>query len=262
MYPQLFKLGPIDIHTFGVLIVIGFFFTLKYMTLQGRKLKIPDQKISDLAFYGLVIGFLGGRFAFVLTNWSHYQSKPLEILKFWEGGLVFYGGLITGIVSYIYLVKKFSLPLFKILDLTAPAIALGHIFGRIGCFAAGCCFGRECSVDFPLAVSFSHELSLAPKGVALHPAQLYDAFNAFIIFLILHFLYQRRKFDGQIFSFYLILYAVGRFIVETFRGDSDRGFVGPEDVLSTSQFIGIIMIIVGIGVYVVQSKKPLSSKKT
>ena len=144
----------------------------------------------------------------------------------------------------------------------APSLAIAHTFGRFGCFASGCCYGKPLDASHFLAVTFNHAKTIAPKGISIHPAQLYDAANAFIIFLILSWLYQKKKFDGQVILAYGMLYSIGRSIVEVYRGDKVRGFV-IQDFLSTSQFISIGVFSISLFLYLkLQRKQSLSSSKT
>lgn len=249
MHPLLIKIGTIEVYSYGILIAIGFLVSLHFLKQKARKAGYSVQKISDLAFYGLGIGMLGGRVLYVLTTWETYKDRPLDIFKIWEGGFVFYGGLITGVGSLYFLSRRYKFSFLKILDMSAPTMAIGHAFGRIGCFLAGCCYGRACDLGFPLAVQFNDPMSLAPKHVWLHPAQLYDSLNAFIIFGLTEFLYKKKTWDGQIAIIYCFLYAVGRLIVESFRGDADRGFLFNGQV-STSQFIAYVMIGASLVLYI------------
>ncbi len=236
MYPLLFEYKFIKLHTYGFFIVVGFLLGLYLGRKKAKKLGWNLEHVSDVAFWGLLGGFIGGRVLYVITRWSEYSNSPFDIFKFWEGGLVFYGGFIGGLLTLIFRSRKYKIPILQFIDLAAPSLAIAHVFGRIGCFMAGCCYGRSCPADYPFAVTFTNPLSIAPLNQPLHPAQLYDAVNTFIIFLILEFLYPRRKFLGQMFATYGILYSVGRYIVEVYRGDSVRGFV-IDKILSTSQFL-------------------------
>ena len=161
---------------------------------------------------------------------------------FWKGGLVFYGGLLASVIFAWYYINKHQLPLWKLADVLAPSLALGQAIGRWGCFFAGCCYGIR--TDVPWAITFSDPKSLAPLDVALHPTQIYLSLNSLIIFGILLFLRKHKSFDGQVFWAYGILYSIGRFIIEYFRGD-DRGFA-VQNFLSTSQFIGIFILLFSI----------------
>ncbi|MDZ4661350.1 MAG: prolipoprotein diacylglyceryl transferase [Pseudomonadota bacterium] len=238
MHPLLFEYKFIKLHTYGFFIVVGFLCGLFLIRRKSKKLGWNLENVSDVAFWALLGGFVGGRVLYIFTRWSEYSKDPLEMFKFWEGGLVFYGGLIGGTLTLIWRAKRYKIPILQFIDLVAPSLALGHAFGRIGCFMAGCCFGQSCPADNPFAVIFTHPLSIAPLNQPLHPAQLYDAFNALTVFFILEFLYPRRKFLGQMFATYGILYSIGRYFVESYRGDKIRGFL-IENVLSTSQFISI-----------------------
>ncbi len=248
MYPILIDLGFLKIHSYGFLMTLGFAIALYLIRQKAKSEKISPGKVTDIMFWSFLLGLIGGRALFIVTTWENYQNNLINILKFWEGGLVFYGGLVTSIISIALFSRYHKISVLKLLDITAPSIAIGHLLGRFGCFASGCCFGHEVDTDFPLSVIFNHPLSVAPKNVHLHPAQLYDALNTFIIFMILQWLYKRKKFNGQVIICYGILYAIGRWIVEEFRGDSIRGFVF-NGLLSTSQFISIIIFSMSLLLY-------------
>ena len=241
MHPILFKIGPITIYTYGVLIATAFFLALALAVRQARMEGEDLQKIMDLGFYILLSAVVGSRLLYIAVEFREYLSNPLRIFKVWEGGLVFYGGFIMAMAVVIIYVKKNEMSLWKVGDILAPSVAIGQGVGRLGCFFAGCCYGRE--TDVPWAVIFKNPNTLAPMDVHLHPTQLYDSANGFIIFAALLILRKFKKFDGQLFWTYTLLYAVGRFIVEIFRGD-ERGFVTAS--LSTSQFIAIPLFAVSI----------------
>ena len=263
MHPELLSFGSFTIHSYGFLIVVGFLLSLSLIRKKAADAGENPDHYTDLAFWGLLLGLAGGRTLYVITLWKDFAKNPIEIFKFWNGGLVFYGGLIAGILTTIYLSRKYKLPILKTLDIAAPSLALAHVFGRFGCFAAGCCYGKPIDPNHPFAIVFSGAKSIAPVGVPLHPAQLYDALNAFIIFIILEFIYKKKKFHGQVIIVYGVLYAIGRSIVEVYRGDKIRGFVIP-DILSTSQFIALVIFSISAIAYIRISKrenKPNKSKK-
>jgi Prolipoprotein diacylglyceryltransferase len=174
----------------------------------------------------------------------------LDIFKIWHGGLVYYGGFIVA-VSYVvwYCVRK-KVPIGQLSDNIAPALGLGHFFGRIGCFFAGCCYGKTC--DFPFAVVFNNADTLALRGVQIHPTQLYEAFGNLIVSFILHFYNRKEHASGKTFALYLVMYAVLRFIVEFFRGDY-RGseFFG----LSIAQNVSILIFFTGLLIIYKADKK-------
>ena len=246
MHPILFKIGPITIYTYGVLIATAFFLGLALAARQARVEGEDPQKIMDLSFYILISAIVGSRLLYIVVEYKEYISNPLRIFKVWEGGLVFYGGFIMAMAVVIIYIRKHEMNLWKVGDILAPSVAIGQGVGRLGCFFAGCCYGRE--TDVPWAFIFKDPNTLAPMDVHLHPTQLYDSANGFIIFVILLILRKFKKFDGQLFWTYTLLYAVGRFIVEIFRGD-ERGFV-IESFLSTSQFIAIPLFILSLAMLI------------
>lgn len=253
MHPILFKIGPLTIHTYGVLVAAGFLLGLGLAVRQARKEGIPADKIVDLGFYVLLSALIGSRLFYILINASHYMKNPLEIFKIWEGGLVFYGGLLLAVPPVLWYVKKNALGLWGTADLFAPSIAIGHAIGRLGCFAAGCCYGKPAE-GIPWAVTFTDPQSLATIGVPLHPTQLYESLGEFINFLILITLRRYKSFNGQLFFTYILLYSVLRFIVEFFRGDVERGFIVSQ--LSFSQGISILMFVVAVvGLVILRQRK-------
>ncbi len=253
MHPLLFKIGPVPIYTYGVLVAAGFLLGLGLAVRQGRKEGIPSYKITDLGFYILLSAIVGSRLFFILIHASHYLKNPLEIFKIWEGGLVFYGGFIFAIPTTLWYIKKNALNVWNTGDLFAPSIAVGHAIGRIGCFFAGCCYGRPAE-GLPWSVTFTDPQSLARIGVPLHPTQLYESFGEFTIFILLITLRRYKSFQGQLFLTYILFYSVLRFIVEFYRGDPGRGFLTSH--LSLSQGISILACLVAVvGLIVLRKRK-------
>ncbi|MGA2515936.1 MAG: prolipoprotein diacylglyceryl transferase [Thermodesulfobacteriota bacterium] len=244
MHPILFQFGNFHIYAYGFFVVVGFCVAAVLSVLKIRKsdIKLPLENVADLFFYTVLSAFLGSRILFILINFDVYRQHPLQMFKIWEGGLVFYGGLIPAAAVAFGYMRWRRLPTWKLADLISPLIALGLSFGRIGCFFAGCCYGRETSL--PWAVVFKNPNSLARLNVPLHPTQLYDAANGLAIFLFLSWMSKRKTFDGQIFWLFVLLYSVTRFFIEIFRGDP-RGFLF-GDLFSTSQGIGILLAILSL----------------
>jgi phosphatidylglycerol---prolipoprotein diacylglyceryl transferase len=244
MYPILFRLGGLEIYAYGVFVLLSFATGVLLVIQRARKAKvsISFERIADLFFYAVLSALLGSRILFVLINFNVYRKNPLEAFKIWEGGLVFYGGLILAAVVSIIYMKWHQLPIWKFADLSSPSIALGLFFGRIGCFFAGCCYGKETSL--PWSVVFKDPNSLARLNVPLHPTQLYEAAVGIVIFFFLIWWEKRKSFDGQTFWVFTLLYSVTRFLIEMLRGDP-RGFIF-QDLLSTSQGIGIFLAILSL----------------
>jgi phosphatidylglycerol:prolipoprotein diacylglycerol transferase len=231
MHPILFEIpkidlgswtiGPIPIRLYGLMIGIGFLLSITLASRRAKKEGINPDVILDLGVYLLLAAIVGSRILYVLTNLHEFTRNPFEVFAIWKGGLVFYGGLLAAVPVGIWYVKKHNLPIWKTADMIAPFIALGHAFGRLGCFFAGCCYGAPCSG--PLCITFTDPRSLAPLGIHLFPTQLMESAGEFAIFLLLLALRRYKQFDGQLFGIYLVLYAVLRFAIEFFRGDVARG---------------------------------------
>lgn len=250
MHPILFEIpqieflnwtiGPIPIRLYGLMIGLGFIIGIFLAARQAKKEGVNPDRILDLGVYVLLAAIVGSRALFVLTNLKDFAANPLDAFALWKGGLVFYGGALAAVPVGIWYAKKHGLPLWKTADIMAPSAALGHAFGRLGCFFAGCCYGAPCSGSVCITYHDSH--SLAPLGVPLFPTQLAESSGEFLIFCTLILLRRYKTFDGQLFWLYGLLYAVLRFIIEFFRGDVIRGlyFGG---VISTSQIIAVGVFI-------------------
>ncbi len=238
MYPILAEFGFLTIHTYGLMVASGFLIGIMLAANQAKREGLDPQVILDLCFFILVSAILGARFLYVAIEYEKYLEHPLKAFMFWQGGLVYYGGLIGAVATGWYFIHKKNLPTWQVADLIAPSLAIGQGVGRWGCLFAGCCYGAP--TDLPWGITFSNENSLAPLGTALHPTQIYLSLNGFLIFGILMWMRKRKSFHGQIFWMYGILYSIGRFIIEFFRDDI-RGSVF-AGVLSTSQFIGIFVL--------------------
>jgi phosphatidylglycerol:prolipoprotein diacylglycerol transferase len=248
MHPILFEIprfelfnwtiGPFPIRMYGLMIGIGFLLAIYLASRRAKKEGIDPDRIMDMGVYLLLAAIIGSRILYVLTTLQEFTNNPLDVFAIWKGGLVFYGGLLTAVPVGIWYLRKHHMPVWKTADIMAPSIALGHAFGRLGCFFAGCCYGAPCSG--PVCVTFTDAHSLAPLGVPLFPTQLMESGGEFLIFGVLTALWRYRKFDGQIFWLYPLFYAVLRFIIEFYRGDAIRG-VYFGGLVSTSQIIAVFM---------------------
>lgn len=247
MHPILFEipriefgawaLGPIPIRLYGLMIGIGFLIGVWLASRRAKKEGLDPDRIMDMGVYLLLAAIIGSRLLYVLVNLQEFRQVPLDAFAIWKGGLVFYGGLIGAVPTGIWYVRRHNLPLWRTADVVAPYIALGHMFGRFGCFFAGCCYGAPCASS--VCITFTDPRSLAPLGVPVYPTQLFEAGGELMNFVLLLALFRFRKFDGQVFWFYPALYSVLRFMVEFFRGDAARG-VYFGGIISTSQIISIL----------------------
>ena len=246
MYNEILKIGKITIHGYGLMIGIGFLLAIAVGMYRAKKKGLNQEAVLDIAIYAILAGFLGGKILYVIVEWKRFVENPWSVLG--NAGFVVYGGIITGVLAgYIYTrIKKLSF--VKYFDLVMPEIALAQGFGRIGCFLAGCCYGRQ--TDSCLGVVFPQG-SLAPAGVKLLPTQLFMTAGDLLIALVLILYSRKNKIDGNVGAGYLVLYGVGRFAIEYLRNDS-RGEVG---IFSTSQFISIFIVAIGIGVIVLNTMR-------
>jgi phosphatidylglycerol:prolipoprotein diacylglycerol transferase len=255
MYPDLVSIGTFTLHTYGLCIALGALLGILFVARGARQEGLNQQQLLDLVFYLLIAAIIGSRVFYIILNPGYYLKHPLESLMIWRGGLVFYGGFLFAFpTGYLYL-KKHGLPFLKTCDILAPGLALGESLGRIGCFFAGCCYGRP--TDLSWGVTFTHPNSLAKLGVSLHPTQLYSSAAAVLMFIILVSFRRFKRADGQIVFLYVLLYALGRLFIENVRGD-ERGLL-IASYLTLTQTIAIVLIPVALGMIIYLGRKNTSS---
>ena len=248
MHPVLLKIGPFTLYGYGVFIALGFVLGILYAFREAQRVGVDPQRILDLGFWILVSAIIGARILFILTMWREYMRFPLEMLMVWKGGLVYYGGIILSLTVSVWYIHKHKMPVLKTLDILGAAFVLGEVAGRLGCFSAGCCFGKPTSL--PWGMVFNDPMTLVDekyRGIPIHPTQLYSSLAALTIFGILQLLKRRPVFPGQVGFTGLLLYSIERFGIESLRGDEIRGFVW-YPYLSTSQFISIPVALTCIGI--------------
>lgn len=248
MKNDLFSIGGFTIHGYGLMVGVGFL--AAYFVAEGRAKKkgLDPDHVLGLGVWILAVGMVCAKLLYYATTFEDLVKDPKALLDV-SNGFVVYGGIIGGILSGYWYCRRHQLDFLKYVDLILPPGALAQGFGRIGCFLAGCCYGRQ--TDGPLAVVFSNS-AYAPNGVPLIPTQLISSALDFLHFFVLSWLSVRCRKDGQIGAAYLICYGTGRFVMEYFRGDLIRGNVG---ALSTSQFISLFAAAAGAALYMVSSKK-------
>jgi phosphatidylglycerol:prolipoprotein diacylglycerol transferase len=260
MHPVLFDFGFFKLHTYGLMMATAFMVGMQLAVRDARRIDLSpkrnfDQFILDLSFWLLIAGLVGSRIVFIMVNWEQdYSKDPLKMFRVWEGGLVFYGGLIGAVLfSVTYCMRK-KQSFLLIADTIIPTVALGQFFGRIGCFAAGCCWGIPSSESYFGAVQFPagslahssmrHTGQIAADAlhtVHIHPVQLYESTGALLIFFILQWMRTKKRFHGQQLLTYMFLYPLLRSTLELFRGDRERGVykvIGDLE-MSTSQLISV-----------------------
>jgi phosphatidylglycerol:prolipoprotein diacylglycerol transferase len=252
MKNELLKVGPFTIYGYGLMIAIGILAAYMVAEYRAKKKGMNQDHIFSLTFWGLIGGILGAKLLYLITQIKEIVADPKIILEVADGFVV-YGGIIGGILAGFLFCKKNKLNFLQYFDLVMPSIALAQGFGRIGCFLAGCCYGMETTSHFGIVF---HESASAPNGVQLIPTQLISSGLDFLHFFVLITIAKKIKVEGQIAGFYLIFYSVGRFVLEFYRGDLDRGSVGS---FSTSQFISIFMFVIGCAIVLVRAYR---AKKT
>jgi len=245
MHPILIRIGSFQLPTFGALLAAAIVLAVYTIVRLGRREGLDTGRLVDFSTWLLVVGVVGAKVLMIVTDWRTYWDHPGGLFS-WatlQAAGVYYGGFLAATFFAVWYVRVYKLPLWKVFDVYAPAIALGHSVGRLGCFAAGCDYGKPTSsfLGVVFTSAYSHEVTGVPLGVRVHPTQLYESLAELAIFAILLWRYRRKSRDGEIFLLYLALYAVARFFLEFLRGDEDRGFVF-HHLLSTSQFIAILAL--------------------
>ncbi|HEY4425386.1 MAG TPA: prolipoprotein diacylglyceryl transferase [Pyrinomonadaceae bacterium] len=245
MYPELFRIGNFPINTYGVFLALAFLCAILIAVRLARRDGLPAEKIYDLSLWMLLAGLVGSKILMLFTE-PDYRDNPALLLSldFLRSGGVFYGGLLGAVLAGYFLMKRYKLPWWKTADACAPGIAVANFFGRQGCFAAGCCWGKPTTL--PWGVKFSelgHQITGVPTDVHLHPTQLYESFAMLLAFFFLLWLHKRKRFDGQVILAYALLYSAIRFAIEFVRDDPRGDVFGLTSLtgLSTSQLISLVI---------------------
>lgn len=262
MFPILFTfphwlplIGDKSIHTYGLMVALGFLAGLQWVKYESNRLGMHTERLMDLFFYIVLSAIIGSRLYYVFFFIENWWQDPLVLIRFWEGGLVFYGGLIGALITSFFYMRRHSLPFLAVSDVFVPGIALGHAIGRLGCFAAGCCYGREAPANSFFGITFPKiPFSIAPTNHPIYPSQLFESGTLLILFFILMTFRKRKKFTGEVFLIYLILYPLARIFLETFREDEVRGVIY-AGIISQAQILSLIWITIACTIWVVVSRK-------
>jgi phosphatidylglycerol:prolipoprotein diacylglycerol transferase len=284
MFPELFRIPFLNftLNTYGLLLAVSFITGLYLMARLAERDGLDRNRVYDLGLWVLAASLLGSKLLMIATEWDYYRANPRQIftLDFFRSGGAFYGGFLAAVIASVIIMRLYHLPWWRTADVFAPGIAIGQAIGRLGCFSAGCCWGKP--TTGPLGVHFSergHEITGVPTMVdhltdaaqreiwlqklggpfaalSLHPTQLYEAAATALIFAFLLWLRRRRQFDGQIVLAYAILYAIARFTIEFWRDDPRGVIIG----LSTSQFIAIMLFIGSVIVYFYRMRRQSAAR--
>jgi phosphatidylglycerol---prolipoprotein diacylglyceryl transferase len=241
--PRLFHIGNFGLPTYGLMAALGLIFGLMLIVKLGREQGLDPDKLWNLGIIAILSGIVGAKLLYFVTD-SDARQNILSLASLQAGG-VWSGGFVLAVVICIWYMRRNNMPVLRTCDVFAPGLALGHAFGRVGCFAAGCCWG--CETHVPWAVTFHNPLASeivgTPLGVPLHPTQLYEMIVELANCVFLVWLIRRKKFEGEIIGTYMIIYGVARYFIEFYRDDPGRGnFLG---FMTGTQAIALLLVVAG-----------------
>lgn len=251
MYPKILEIGPLTIHTYGLLLAAAFIAGIWIASRNARREGVDPDAIWNMGLVVIFAALVGSKVLLLLSDFGYYSRNPREIfsLSTLRSAGVYYGGLLLALVSAVWYLRSKRLPAWKVADAAAPGIALGQAIGRLGCLSAGCCYGRH--TDLPWGITFTDTYAYENVGVPLHlplhPTQLYESAGTLCLFFLLSWRLGKRHRPGQIIVEYLCLYALLRFAIEFFR-DDERGYLF-YGLLSTSQFIAVLTLLGAAAAY-------------
>lgn len=248
MFPRLFQIGSFYLPTYGVLVASGVLIGLWISVRNSEKQGINGDDAWNFGILVVLAGIIGAKVLYVINDWSTYANNWREIfsLNTLQAGGVFSGGLIAAFLAAAWFMRRHHMPVLRTTDAFAPGLAFGHVLGRFGCFSAGCCYGKPTSHFWGVIFTnpLAHDVSGTPLGVRIEPTQLIEAAAEFFNFVLLMWLLKRKKFDGQVFGSFLILYGIERYFIEFLRGDPGRGEVF-NGLMTGTQLISIFLVIGG-----------------
>jgi phosphatidylglycerol:prolipoprotein diacylglycerol transferase len=248
VYPQLFHIGNFALPTYGFLVSFGVVVAILLIQHLAKQQGMDSEKVWNLAIIFVFAGIVGAKLLMFIADWDTYVHNPREIFTFstLQAGGVFSGGVVLAVICGAWYMRRNHMPGLRTADVFAPGLALGHAFGRLGCFSAGCCFGKETSL--PWGVTFhnplANEIGGVPLGVHIHPTQLYEMVVELANFAILYWMLKHKKFEGQVVGAYMFIYGTARFFLEFLRGDLGRGQLFGTWMTET-QGIAVAMVIAG-----------------
>lgn len=263
--PDIFGLGPITISfipTYGFILAIGFLLSLKLAVKLSQRDGFAPGRIVDLSIYTLLTAVLSAKILLIFYDLGRYWRNPGEILSIVRLAGVFYGGFIGAFIFILLYVHWHRMRITYLLDNFAPAVILGQAIGRWGCLCAGCCYGIPTSLPWGLVYTdpYCHATTGVPLGTPLHPTQIYESAGNFVILIVLLFIWKRRKFPGEVFASYVILYPVTRFFWEFLRGDAGEKVL--YDLMTKSQVISLLLVAAGAAFYIYLKNRRLPDVKS
>jgi phosphatidylglycerol:prolipoprotein diacylglycerol transferase len=252
MMPDLFSIGPLTVHWYGVMMALGFLGGLLNWTLLGRPIGRDFKFCSDLLFWIMIAGIVGARIAYVLSDLPYFLANPDRIVRIDEGGLIYFGGFLGAWLALYLFARSNRAPFFELADLVVTSLPLAHAFGRVGCFINGCCHGTitqsPLGVAYPArAQAWRHHLAaglISPEAVEslpILPVQLFESAFNLALFGLLLWVWHRRRRPGMVGVAYLLMYPVGRFLIEFMRGDDRMRWLG----FSVAQWVSVVFFAAG-----------------
>jgi phosphatidylglycerol:prolipoprotein diacylglycerol transferase len=262
VFPRLFQIGNFYLPTYGVLVASGVLLGLWISVCNSEKQGINGDDAWNLGIYMVLAGIVGAKILYIINDWSEYSGghwREIFSLNTLQAGGVFSGWLLAALAMGAWYMRRHRMPPLRTMDAFAPGLAFGHVLGRFGCFSAGCCYGKPTTHFW--GVTFTNPLanlvSQTPLGVKLEPTQLIEAAAEFFNFVFLMWLLKRKKFDGQVFAAFMMLYGIERFLIEFLRGDEGRGAVF-GGLMSGTQLIAICLVLGGGLIWWLKSGSVLS----
>jgi phosphatidylglycerol---prolipoprotein diacylglyceryl transferase len=259
VFPRLFHIGNFNLPTYGLLVALGVLIGLWISVRNSEKQGINGDDAWNFGILVVLCGIIGAKILYIINDWSYYTAHPGEVFSLGtlQAGGVFSGGLIAALAAAAWYIRKHNMPALGTCDAFSPGLALGHAIGRVGCFAAGCCYGKPTHHFW--GVTFTNPLARAwvgtPLNESLEPTQLFESAVELANFFILMWMLKRKKFDGQVFAAYLILYGVARYFLEFIRDDPGRGSVF-GGLMTGTQLISICLVITGSLIWYLRSSVP------
>jgi phosphatidylglycerol:prolipoprotein diacylglycerol transferase len=255
--------GGLKVFGYGAMLVLAFVGSTWMATWRARRERLDPNVILDMAFWIFLVGLVGARLFYCIQYWGHGINNLFDVVQYWKGGIVYYGGILGGVLAFFVYRHFQPFPLRPVMDVMAPAIAVGTLFGRLGCFLNGCCFGDRCNL--PWAVSFpatsppwefqvkNHWIGIdALWSLPVHPTQIYSAIDAFVLLLLLLAYFPLRRRDGEVLGVLMVSYPITRFLIEYLRNDEGDFFAG----LTISQNISVLLLLGGLAYWFWLSRQP------
>lgn len=253
MHPLLIHTDWLTLPTYGVFYLLAYLSAIFMLAHLATRVGVRFGRMVDIAFQICIAGEVGARLTFVIVEWPRFRDGTVSAMEFLLAGRVVLGGVVLGVATATWLFRRHRLPVMDVLDATLTATALGMAVGRIGCLMSGCCYGKPTDLWWGITFSapMAASISGTPLGEALHPTQILQSLDGFLLFAFLYWLYPRRRFAGQSVALYFMIEGVSRFLIEFLRGDERGQAAG----LATSQWIGIGMVVVGAAVWMLAASR-------